>query len=244
MTEKSFEAYKLERFRNIEENFKEIRDNISEAAQKIGKSADDIKLMAVTKTVEPVFINHAIAQGIDLIGENRVQEFMSKKDELNLDGVDVHLIGHLQTNKVKQIVGQVSTIQSVDSVKIAKEISKQSNALGITTKVLLEVNIGMEDSKTGVIYDNAGEICQEISELPGIKIEGLMAIPPICDDSIKLRHFFSDMHKLFVDIGEKKLDNVNMSILSMGMSSDYVEAILEGANLVRIGSKLFGARVY
>lgn len=240
----SFEEYKAKRFYDIEENLKRIRDNICEAAVKSGRAEDAVHLMAVTKTVEPVFINHAIREGIDLIGENRVQELMSKKPELELDGVDVHLIGHLQTNKVKQVVGEVSTIQSVDSIKVAREIGKQSEVLGITTKVLLEVNIGEEESKSGFTYDSVTDFCYEISEFSGISVEGLMAIPPICENSVELRRFFYDMRKLFVDIEGKKIDNICMHILSMGMSSDYVDAILEGSNLVRVGSSIFGARVY
>lgn len=240
----SFEEYKAQRFYDIEENLKRIRDNICEASLKSGRSEAAVHLMAVTKTVEPVFINHAIHQGIDLIGENRVQELMSKKTELDLDGVDVHLIGHLQTNKVKQIVGEVSTVQSVDSVKVAREIGKQSESLGITTKVLLEVNIGEEETKSGFTYDSVTDFCYELSEISGISVAGLMAIPPICENTVELRRFFYDMHKLFVDIESKKIDNISMHILSMGMSSDYVDAILEGSNLVRVGSSIFGARVY
>lgn len=228
----------------ISENLKRIRGNIAETAIKSGRTPADVKLMAVTKTVEAQFINHAISQGASLIGENRVQELLLKKPELNLDGVDVHLIGHLQTNKVKQVIGEVSTIQSVDSVKVAQEISKQSEKCGITTKVLLEVNIGEEESKTGFDYDRVADSIMEIAELPCLKIEGLMAIPPICENDVELRSFFSNMRKLFVDIDSKKIDNISMNILSMGMSSDYETAILEGSNLVRVGSSIFGARIY
>lgn len=238
------EMYRAERCRDIEENYKQIRENIARAEAARGVADGSTKFMAVTKTVEPYFINHALSLGIDLIGENRVQELMSKKPELNLEGVDVHLIGHLQTNKVKQVVGEVSTIQSVDSVKVAKEISKCSVAKDITTKLLVEVNIGEEDSKSGLEQNLLIETCHEIAELPGVKVEGLMAIPPICGSSVEAREFFALMYKLFIDINSKKIDNINMHILSMGMSSDYADAILEGANLVRVGSSLFGARRY
>ena len=181
---------------------------------------------------------------MDLIGENRVQEFLGKKPELNLDGVDAHLIGHLQTNKVKQIVGEVSTIQSVDSLKVAQEISKVSQSRGLTTNVLVEVNIGDELSKSGIEQNELTELCHEIAELPGVKVEGLMAIPPICETSAEVRGFFAEMYKLFIDISSKKIDNIYVQILSMGMTSDYEDAILEGANLVRVGSGLFGARIY
>lgn len=232
------------RFSDIEENYKEISEKIAQSALKSGRSEKDIRFMAVTKTVEPKFINHALSLGIDLIGENRVQEFMGKKDELNLTGVEKHLIGHLQTNKVKQIVGNVDSIDGVDSVKIAKEIGKISTKSGIVTDILLEINIGAEESKFGFTPESIGERVHEISEIPGIFVKGLMAVPPICEDSLKNRVFFENMHQLFIDIGAKKMDNVSMSILSMGMSGDYDQAILSGANMVRIGSALFGARDY
>jgi len=247
MTEKSLndlEQYRAQRCRSIEDNYKEILDNIARATAKRNVKNGDVKFMAVTKTVEPYFINHALSLGVDLIGENRVQEFLGKKPELNLDGVDAHLIGHLQTNKVKQIVGEVSTIQSVDSRKVAQEISKVSQSRGLTTNVLVEVNIGDELSKSGIEQNELTELCHEIAELPGIKVEGLMAIPPICETSAEVRGFFADMYKLFIDISSKKIDNIYMQILSMGMTSDYEDAILEGANLVRVGSGLFGARIY
>ncbi len=244
MTERSLTEYREARCRDIEENLREIRDNIAEAAIRSGRSPDDVSLMAVTKTVEPYFINHAIRCGVDLIGENRVQEFLGKKPELELDGVDCHLIGHLQTNKVRQIVGEVSTIQSVDSLKVANEISKQSVKNDLVTKVLLEVNVGEEASKSGMAYESVADMLPAIAELPGISVEGFMAIPPICDDEAVLRGYFSKMNQLFVDMQGQNIDNININILSMGMSADYVQAILEGATLVRVGSSLFGARIY
>lgn len=232
------------KFKDIEENLKEIRENIARAAEQFGRSESDIHLMAVTKTVEPIFINHAIDLGIDLIGENKVQELEGKREHLHLEHCDVHLIGHLQTNKVKKIVGQVSMIQSVDSLKLAGEIGKQSVARGICTDVLLEVNIGKEESKTGFMPEMLEASLCEISTIEGVRVKGLMAIPPICETECEVRKFFSNMHQLFVDISAKKIDNISMSILSMGMSGDYQPAILEGANLVRLGSAIFGARKY
>ena len=232
------------RFYDISENFKEISEKIALSAQKSGRDASDIRFMAVTKTVEPKYINHALSLGLDLIGENRVQEFLGKRDELNLDGVEKHLIGHLQTNKVKQIVGEVDFIDSVESVKVAKEICKNSYRLGIKTDILLEINIGAEENKFGFTPESIGETVYRIAEIEGIKVRGLMAVPPICDNSLKNRHFFENMHRLFLDIGAKNIDNISMDILSMGMSGDYDEAILGGANMVRIGSALFGARNY
>ena len=233
-----------ERFSAIEENLKIINDEIAQAAVKSGRTENDVSLMAVTKTVESRFINHAIGNGIKLIGENKVQEFLLKKDELNLEGCKVHLIGHLQSNKVKKIVGNVDTIQSVDSVSIAKEIGKRSLEAGVTTNVLLEVNVGNEESKFGFSADELFERACEIAETGGISINGLMCVAPICEKEAEIRAIFSNMHRMFIDIGAKKIDNINMSVLSMGMSGDYKQAILEGANLVRVGSAIFGARIY
>ncbi len=232
------------KFADIEYNYNVIKENIASAALRSGRKPEDITFMAVTKTVEPLFINHAISLGVDLIGENKVQEFLSKEPFLNLSNCRKHLIGHLQTNKVRQIVGKVDMIQSVDSLKLAGEIEKQSEKNGIVTHCLIEINIGEEESKTGINEENAFELIHNISEMKHLKIDGLMAIPPICEDEAVLRRYFSKMFNLFIDIQSKKIDNTNMEILSMGMSSDYVQAIEEGATLVRVGSSLFGPRIY
>ena len=234
----------LEHKQTIEANLKIINERIACAAETSGRSRADIQLMAVTKTVEPVFINHAIACGVDLIGENKVQEFLSKEPYLNLDGVQAHLIGHLQTNKVRQIVPHVSMIQSVDSLKLAKEIDKQCEKIEKIMPCLVEVNIADEESKTGLPAHALEPLLEEISKLTHISVVGLMTIPPICEENAKLREYFQKMHAMFVDIGRKKIDNITMQILSMGMSSDYVEAIECGANLVRVGSSIFGPRIY
>lgn len=233
-----------ERFTVIEENLKIIRNDIAEAAIRSGRNPEDVLLMGVTKTVEPKFINHALECGVNLIGENKVQEFLLKEPELRMDLCKAHLIGHLQSNKVKKIVGKVDTIQSVDTVDIAKEIGKRSVQQGIITKVLLEVNVGNEDSKFGFSSDELFEKAAEIAEIEGVSVDGLMCVAPICEKDDEIRLIFSNMHRMFIDIGAKKIDNINMNILSMGMSGDYVNAILEGANLVRVGSAIFGARIY
>ena len=232
------------RLKSVEDNYKAIKSRIEESAVKAGRNPDDVKLMAVTKTVESVYINRALDLGADLIGENRVQEYLSKKDELHLDGVEKHLIGHLQTNKVKQIVGEVDMIESVDSVKLAKEISRVSAMKGITTDILVEVNVGKEESKSGIYIENLEELLIEISQMSNIKINGLMTIPPICDNEIEVGKYFAAMYQSFIDIKEKKLDNVNMDILSMGMSGDFESAVANGSNIVRVGSAIFGARKY
>ena len=229
---------------DVEYNYKLINERIAEAAQKAGKSREDITFLAATKTVEPEVINHAISLGLDHIGENRVQELLSKYEAYNLSNCSLQFIGHLQTNKVRQIVDKVDLIQSVDSLKLAKEISTQSLKHNKTTDILVEVNIGREENKSGVFEENLVELLCQIAQLEGVTVKGLMSIPPICDNKHKISNYFHNMHKLFIDISQKKLDNIYMTILSMGMSADYYEAILEGANMVRIGSSLFGARDY
>lgn len=227
----------------LEENFKIIRDRINEAACKASRDPKDIKLLAATKTVEPEIINHATALGIDLIGENRVQELISKYDYINKEAVDIHFIGHLQTNKVNKIVDKVSMIQSVDSVKIAREIGKIATAINKEQDILLEVNIGKEPNKSGIFPENLLDLAYEISSIKGVRIRGLMTIPPICiNNKEEIRSYFARTNKLFVDIKSKKLDNSSIDVLSMGMSNDYYSAILEGASMVRIGSALFGSR--
>ena len=232
------------RLKSVEENYKRVLENVKESAVKAGRSESDVRLMCVTKTVEPAYINKAIELGADLIGENRVQEYLGKRDELNLSGVERHLIGHLQTNKVKQIVGEVDMIESVSSVKLAKEISKVSLQKGIVTNCLVEVNVGKEESKSGIFLEELEETLCEIAELPAIKIKGLMTIPPICETPDEARRYFAMLRQSFIDIRDKKTDNVDMEILSMGMSGDYEAAVAEGSNIVRVGSAIFGARKY
>ena len=225
------------------ENYKRIKAEVEETAIKAGRDPGDVRLMCVTKTVEPEYINPVLDCGADLIGENRVQEYLGKRDSLHLEKVERHLIGHLQTNKVKQIAGEVDMIESVDSLKLAKEISKESVKKGIVSNILVEVNVGREESKSGIYIEALEELLVQISALEGIKIKGLMTIPPICDEN-EARKYFSLMYKSFIDIKEKRLDNIDMSVLSMGMSGDYKSAILEGSNIVRVGSAIFGARKY
>lgn len=233
-----------QRMAAVEENYKRVLDRVNEAAVKAGRSTDDVRFMAVTKTVESPYINRAIELGADLIGENRVQEYLGKKDELHLDGVEKHLIGRLQTNKVKYIVGEVDMIESVDSLKLAQEISKQSVKRGVVTPVLVEVNIGKEESKSGIFIEQLHDLLCEIASLEAVKVKGLMTIPPICDSESEVRKYFEAMHQSFIDIKDEKIDNIDMEILSMGMSGDFEAAVSEGSNIVRVGSAIFGARHY
>lgn len=243
MTEKlSIEQMKI--CEDVKKNYFEITEKIARAAEKIGKQEGDITFLAATKTVEPAIINYAISLGLKKIGENRVQELLSKYEEYDHKNVDLQFIGHLQKNKVRQIVGKVSMIQSVDSEKLAEEISKRSVENNIVTDILLEVNIGREENKSGVFEENLDELLEKVSTFQGIKIKGLMSVPPICNNKQEICKYFDKMYKLFIDISSKKSDNISMDLLSMGMSDDYEEAIMSGANMIRVGSKLFGTRVY
>ncbi|MBQ1474974.1 MAG: YggS family pyridoxal phosphate-dependent enzyme [Ruminococcus sp.] len=231
-------------FSDVEYNYKTICENIARAAQSVGKTAEDITFLAATKTVDAPTINHAISLGLRYIGENRVQELLSKYEEYDLEHASLQFIGHLQSNKVRQIVGKVDLIQSVDSVKLAEEISRCSQKLGISTDILLEVNIGREENKSGVLPEALYELLDQIREIPAVKVRGLMAIPPICENAQENCKYFDNMRNMFLDIRSKNIDNISMDILSMGMSDDYAEAIRCGANMVRVGSALFGARNY
>lgn len=245
MTEKSFDNDQLQqRCRDFDENFKRIYDTIGEAALQSGRQPEDITLLAATKTVPPAVIEYATSHGIQVIGENRAQELNEKYPFYHLPTSQIHFIGHLQTNKVASVVGKVGMIQSVDSLKLAKEISKKSEALSMVTDILLEINVGGEENKSGLPPEQAVSLALEASQLPGIRIRGLMTIPPIANDPNITRKFFSNIYAMSVDIRRKNIDNVSMDILSMGMSSDYREAILEGSTMVRIGSLLFGKRIY
>ena len=173
-----------------------------------------------------------------------MQELCDKYDALEREKTDVQFIGHLQTNKVKYLIGKVSMIQSVDSMKLAQEISRLSVREHQTMDVLVEVNIGREENKSGVLPEQLGSLLEEISSLPALRVRGLMAIPPADAGDVATQHYFSKMFEYFIDTKHKKLDNVSMDVLSMGMSADYVQAILAGANMVRVGSALFGARNY
>ena len=228
----------------IADNYHRIQDQMYNACAEAGRKLDEVTLLAVTKTVDSDRINAAIQLGVKQIGENRVQEFLNKRNSLHLDGVQAHLIGHLQTNKVRQIVGNVQMIQSVDSLRVAQAINRYSLESNIVTPILVEVNIGGEEAKSGVSPTELEKLLTELAPLDGIRVRGLMTVPPILQKEREKREIFSKMYQLFVDIGAKKIDNIDMQTLSMGMSGDFREAILEGSNMVRIGSALFGERNY
>lgn len=223
-------------------NYEGVLKRLKGAAEKSGRDISEITLLAATKTVDADTINYAIEKGITHIGENRVQELLSKHGLLK--PAHSHFIGHLQTNKVKDIIDKVEMIESVDSIKLANEISKQAQKRGIVMDVLLEINIGGEESKSGFAPEEAEKAVGEVAKLDGIRVKGLMTIPPAIDLPEESRKYFRDMYKLFIDIRGKNIDNSSMSVLSMGMSNDFDIAVEEGANLVRVGTSLFGRRIY
>ncbi|CDZ24702.1 UPF0001 protein [[Clostridium] cellulosi] len=231
-------------FDYVAENIEEVRKQIRAAAERSGRDYNDITLMAVTKTFPAEAINAAFKSGITLFGENRVQELLEKLPQLDMTGRSAHLIGHLQTNKVKYIIDKVDMIESLDSLRLAKEIDKQAAKVGKVMDVLVEINIGMEASKSGIPAQQLPEFLDALKEFKNIRVKGLMAIPPFFENKENTRPYFAEMRKLFVDNMAKKSDNIDMTILSMGMSSDFDVAIEEGATLVRVGTKIFGKRNY
>ena len=229
---------------NIADNVKQVKENIAAAALRCGRNPAEIKLVAATKMNDAARVREAIAAGVDICGENRVQELTEKYEQGAYEGCPLHFIGHLQKNKVKYIVGKVGLIHSVDSVELAEVISKKALSLGIVQDILLEVNIGAEEAKSGFAPDELGSALASLADFDGVRVLGLMAIPPICEKSEDNRVYFRRMKQLFIDNEEKKYDNICMTFLSMGMSADYEVAIEEGANLVRVGTGIFGARNY
>lgn len=223
-------------------NFAAVNERLDSALKIAGRKREDVILLAAIKTVDAETVNYSISKGISYVGENKVQELLSKDDKIV--PCHRHFIGHLQTNKVKDIINRVEMIESVDSLKLAKEISKQAVKAEKIMEILLEVNIGSEESKWGFTPEETPEVLREISELPGIKIKGLMCIPPVCETPEDSRKYFKTMQKLFVNTKEQNIDNVSMDILSMGMSDDFDIAVQEGANLIRLGTALFGRRIY
>ena len=244
MMENTYGEQIVQMKKNVSRNLINIRERIAEAAARSGRRPEEITILAATKTVPAEIINHAISLGVDHIGENRVQELLDKYDAVDLSHCQLHMIGHLQTNKVRQICDKVSMIQSVDSVRLAEEIEKQAARFNKTIPILVEVNIGREEAKSGVLPEELESLLRQITCNRHLQVNGLMAIPPICQKKEQICGYFSQMRQLFIDISQKKIDNVLMKVLSMGMSDDYYEAILEGATMVRIGSALFGKRIY
>lgn len=228
----------------VAQNVRAIMQQVRDTALQAGRDPSEVQVMAVTKTVDPVLVNAAIGAGITLLGENKAQELCAKYDSYHKDGVQIHFIGHLQTNKIRQIVDKVSMVESVDSIKLAREIDRHCAAIGKVMDVLLEVNIGREENKTGVFPELLPALLEEAGKLEHIRVRGLMTIPPVCETEEEVLQYFSQMRQLFIDIKQKKYDNISMEILSMGMSADYLAAVRCGSNIVRIGTAMFGQRNY
>lgn len=227
---------------SIAENVRAVKRNIEAAAARSGRDAKEILLVAASKTNSPDRIREAIAAGVDACGENRVQEMVEKAALGAYDGVPLHFIGRLQRNKVKFVVGTAALIHSVDTIALLRQIDRIARERSLVQDVLLEVNIAGEESKTGFAPDEIPSALSEASQLPGVCVRGLMAIPPICVSGAENYQYFVRMKQLFVDNCNKKYDNVRMDFMSMGMSSDYETAIECGANMVRVGTAIFGRR--
>ena len=229
---------------SIRENVTRIKEEIARAAMAAGRDPKEILLCAATKMNDAEAIREAIAAGVDCCGENRVQELTQKLSQNAYEGAPVHFIGHLQTNKVKQVVGKVSLIQSIDSMHLLEAVNKEAARQGICQDVLLEVNVGNEESKSGFSLEQMPQVLPKMADFSAIRVCGLMAIPPICQNSTENYKFFQKMYNLSVDIMRKKYDNVCGHILSMGMSNDFADAIACGSTMVRVGTAIFGARDY
>ena len=228
---------------SIRDNYLTVMENIAAACAQCGRGEGEVKLITVTKFVDTGRIAEAVAAGARHVGENRAQEFRDKLDFFKENGLDAHLIGHLQTNKVKYVIGNASLIQSVDRLELAKEISRLAVKAGITQDVLAEVNIGGEEAKSGFAVSEVRAAAERAKSLSHVVLRGLMTIPPVAEGEHGSMPYFEKVHALFVDINAKLYDNT-LDILSMGMSGDYEDAVRAGATMVRVGTAIFGARDY
>ena len=229
---------------DIEENVHRIKDEIAAAARAAGRDPAEILLVAASKMNDAGRVQRAIRAGVPACGENRVQEMLEKQRQNAYEGAALHFIGHLQKNKVRQVVGLAALIHSADSVELLREIDRCARKRQCVQDVLLEINIGRESSKSGFLPEMLPEALEEAAKLDAVRVRGLMAIPPVSRGVDGNRPFFSEMDKLFVDNAGKKYDNIHMDFLSMGMSRDFQTAIACGANIVRIGTAIFGERIY
>ena len=227
----------------LRENLELVENNILEACRRSGRDRSEVTLIAVSKTKPVSMLREAYDLGIRTFGENKVQELTDKYEVLPHD-IEWHLIGHLQRNKVKYIIDKAALIHSVDSLRLAETIEKEAAKHQTTANILIEVNVAREESKFGIFPEDLEALVDEIAKLPHIQVDGLMTIAPFVPDPEENRPVFRELRKLSVDISAKKVDNVNMSVLSMGMTNDYQVAIEEGATMVRVGTGIFGARNY
>ena len=228
----------------IADKIKRVRENVQRAAQQCGRDAEDITLIAVTKTVDVDAMEEAIACGVDNVGENRVQELCRKYEILHGQKIRWHLIGHLQTNKVKYVIDKADLIHSVDSVKLLGELERVAAKCNRKINFLLQVNVSGEESKFGLAPQEVDRFLESAVTMRHARLCGLMTVPPVAKEPNDSRKYFEKVRNLFVDIREKNYDNIGMEHLSMGMSGDYTAAILEGATMIRIGTSIFGQRNY
>lgn len=226
----------------LKANLESVHNNIKKACERSGRDVNEVTLLAVSKTKPAQLIEEAMKYNQFEFGENKVQEITAKYEYFNDDNIKWHMIGHLQTNKVKYIIDKVALIHSVDSIKLAEVISKEAVKKNVEANILIEVNVANEESKFGISLKDTEKIIRQIALLPNIKIRGLMTIAPFVSDSEQNRVHFRDLYKEFIDINSKNIDNVSMDVLSMGMTNDYEVAIEEGATIVRVGTGIFGAR--
>ena len=227
----------------ISENLARVQNNIVKACERSGRDPSSVTLIAVSKTKPVPDLMEAYRAGARYFGENKVQELTEKYDQMPQD-VKWHMIGHLQRNKVKYIVDKAELIHSVDSLRLAETIQQEAEKKGIVVPVLLEVNVAEEDTKYGLRVEEVLPLAQQLAEFPNIRVEGLMTIAPYVEDPEENRDIFRQLKKLSVDIGQKNINNINMHVLSMGMTGDYEVAVEEGATLVRVGTGIFGERNY
>lgn len=227
----------------VAENYRDVEAKVCAACVRSGRAREEVTLIAVSKTKPVEMILEAMEAGASVFGENKVQELCDKYEALPKD-IRWHLIGHLQRNKVKYVIGKAELIHSVDSLRLAEEISKEALKKGVEADILIEVNVAEEESKFGVTVEDTERLVREIAVLPGIHIQGLMTIAPYVENPEENRQVFRTLKKLAVDIGKKNIDNVSMNVLSMGMTGDYEVAIEEGATMVRVGTGIFGERNY
>ena len=227
----------------IRDHLNEVRENIQKACEKAGRSPQEVTLIAVSKTKPLFMLEEAYEAGARDFGENKVQEILEKHPKMPEDA-RFHMIGHLQRNKVKQVLPHAVLIHSVDSYRLAEQISQEAGKLGITAKILLEVNVAKEESKYGFFLEDTEAAIREIAKFPHVRIKGLMTIAPFVENPEENREVFKKLYEFAVDIGKKNIDNVTMDVLSMGMTGDYQVAIEEGATMVRVGTGVFGARLY
>ena len=225
----------------LQKNLESVRDTIARAAARAGRNPEDVLLLPVTKTLGADVVEQAWQLGIRQVGENKVQEILSKKEVMG-EKMQFHMIGHLQRNKVHQVLDKVCLIHSVDSVRLAEEIDREAEKKGLTARILLELNVAREESKYGILEEDLGAVLQNLAGFQHIRVEGLMTVAPFVENPEENRKIFRRMREIFIDIRQKKVNNIDMQILSMGMTNDYEIAVEEGATIVRVGTGLFGHR--